>query len=77
MKLKTSLPLVLLTALFLSGPNSVHANPKTLDIYFIDVEGGAATLIVTPILAFRVIAMLVESRTPRLELQGSNRSITA
>jgi len=47
MKLKTSLPLVLL-ALFLPGPNPVHASPKTLDIYFIDVEGGAATLIVTP-----------------------------
>jgi beta-lactamase superfamily II metal-dependent hydrolase len=27
---------------------SVVAAPKTLDIYFIDVEGGAATLIVTP-----------------------------
>lgn len=26
----------------------VHAAPKSLDIYFIDVEGGAATLIVTP-----------------------------
>ncbi len=47
MKLKTSLPLVLL-ALFLPGPNQVRAAPKTLDIYFIDVEGGAATLIVTP-----------------------------
>src|SRR6184192_767141 len=47
MKLKTSLPLVLL-ALLLPGPNPVHATPKTLDIYFIDVEGGAATLIVTP-----------------------------
>src|SRR6266536_2751382 len=47
MRLKTSLPLVLL-ALFLPGPNPVHATPKTLDIYFIDVEGGAATLIVTP-----------------------------
>src|SRR5881409_337355 len=48
MKLKTCLPLVLLAALFLPGPNPVHATPKTLDIYFIDVEGGAATLIVTP-----------------------------
>ncbi len=48
MKSKTSLPFVLLTASFLLGPNSVHATPKTLDIYFIDVEGGAATLIVTP-----------------------------
>jgi beta-lactamase superfamily II metal-dependent hydrolase len=27
---------------------AVHAAPKTLDIYFIDVEGGASTLIVTP-----------------------------
>ena len=27
---------------------SSQAAPKTLDIYFIDVEGGAATLIVTP-----------------------------
>jgi hypothetical protein len=27
---------------------SVQAVPKTLDIYFIDVEGGASTLIVTP-----------------------------
>src|SRR5437763_2265427 len=48
MKLETSLPLVLLTALFLPDPKPVHAAPKTLDIYFIDVEGGAATLIVTP-----------------------------
>src|SRR5437763_15562771 len=47
MKLKTSLPLVFL-ALFLPGPKAVYATPKTLDIYFIDVEGGAATLIVTP-----------------------------
>src|ERR1043166_5390861 len=27
---------------------SISAAPRTLDIYFIDVEGGAATLIVTP-----------------------------
>ena len=27
---------------------SAHAAPRTLDIYFIDVEGGASTLIVTP-----------------------------
>ena len=48
MKLKTCLPLVLVAVFFLPGPNPVHATPKTLDIYFIDVEGGAATLIVTP-----------------------------
>src|SRR5436190_23890043 len=48
MKLKMSLPIVLVAVFFLPGPNPVHAAPKTLDIYFIDVEGGAATLIVTP-----------------------------
>src|SRR4029079_15071510 len=30
-------------------PVLTHAAPRTLDIYFIDVEGGAATLIVTPL----------------------------
>ena len=48
MKLKTYLLFALLTTLFLPGPNPARAAPKTLDIYFIDVEGGAATLIVTP-----------------------------
>src|SRR5881397_2206318 len=48
MKLKTFLPLALFIVLLLPGPNPVNANPKTLDIYFIDVEGGAATLIVAP-----------------------------
>lgn len=32
----------------LSANTILHAAPKGLDIYFIDVEGGAATLIVTP-----------------------------
>jgi competence protein ComEC len=32
----------------LSSQAILHAAPKGLDIYFIDVEGGAATLIVTP-----------------------------
>ncbi len=38
---------VLLAVLFLAFKAN-QAAPKTLDIYFIDVEGGAATLIVTP-----------------------------
>jgi competence protein ComEC len=46
MKLERCVPAVLLLALFLSAPS--RAASKTLDIYFIDVEGGAATLIVTP-----------------------------
>src|SRR5947199_8106140 len=38
----------LFAVLFLFCPGTARPAPKTLDIYFIDVEGGAATLIVTP-----------------------------
>ena len=48
MKRKRRVPMVLLALLFLLCQTSARAVPKTLDIYFIDVEGGAATLIVTP-----------------------------
>src|SRR4030081_1999269 len=48
MKLNRYLPLALLTAMVLSQPVHSYAAPRTLDIYFIDVEGGAATLVVTP-----------------------------
>src|SRR5215813_122738 len=40
--------LLILLTLLLPGFDS-QAAPRTLDIYFIDVEGGAATLIVTPL----------------------------
>src|SRR6476619_6098525 len=40
--------LFVLVILFLISSQS-NAAQKTLDIYFIDVEGGAATLIVTPV----------------------------
>src|SRR5499426_68531 len=36
----------LLTALVLAG--TLHAQTRTLDIYWIDVEGGAATLVISP-----------------------------
>ena len=39
---------VILSAILFTVSNTASAAPKTLDIYFIDVEGGAATLIVTP-----------------------------
>lgn len=39
----------LLVFVFLLNGLALQAAPKTLDIYFIDVEGGAATLIVTPL----------------------------
>ena len=41
--------LTLLAVLFLASGEELRAAPRTLDIYFIDVEGGAATLIVTPL----------------------------
>ncbi|MDX6405229.1 MAG: competence protein ComEC [Blastocatellia bacterium] len=48
MKLNRLLPLVLLSTVLLSHPVRSQTASRTLDIYFIDVEGGAATLIVTP-----------------------------
>jgi competence protein ComEC len=41
--------LVVLAAILLLPTLATKAATKTLDIYFIDVEGGAATLIVTPL----------------------------
>ncbi|MBL0171215.1 MAG: MBL fold metallo-hydrolase [Gemmatimonadaceae bacterium] len=38
----------LLASLFAAVPPAANAASRTLDIYFIDVEGGQATLIVTP-----------------------------
>jgi competence protein ComEC len=48
MNLKRHLPLALSMALFLFQSARGQTASRTLDIYFIDVEGGAATLIVTP-----------------------------
>ena len=39
---------ILTLSLLLFFSICAHAAPRTLDIYFIDVEGGASTLIVTP-----------------------------
>src|SRR5258708_37270799 len=48
MNWKRCLPAALFVALTLFCSTAVRAAPRTLDIYFIGVEGGAATLIVTP-----------------------------
>src|SRR5438034_8043972 len=48
MKRTPRLLISLFAALFLFCPALGRAASRTLDIYFIDVEGGAATLIVTP-----------------------------
>ncbi len=47
MKLKSFLSVIVVCILFACASN-LSAAPKTLDIYFIDTEGGAATLIITP-----------------------------
>jgi competence protein ComEC len=47
MKRNRRLPLIFLAGLFLLPAGVMQGAPKTLDIYFIDVEGGAATLVVT------------------------------
>ena len=48
MKIIRSFALALLMAFLLFQPVRSQTASRTLDIYFIDVEGGAATLIVTP-----------------------------
>jgi beta-lactamase superfamily II metal-dependent hydrolase len=40
--------LLLVAALVVAGATGFSAQSRTLDIYWIDVEGGAATLVVTP-----------------------------
>ena len=40
--------LLFIVALLASAPRPASAQRRTLDIYFIDVEGGQATLVVTP-----------------------------
>jgi competence protein ComEC len=47
-KRNTYVSAVILAVVLVFLPLTIKAAPKTLDIYFIDVEGGAATLIVTP-----------------------------
>jgi beta-lactamase superfamily II metal-dependent hydrolase len=42
------LPIALLAALLIIQPARSQTAPRTLDIYFIDVEGGTSTLIVSP-----------------------------
>ena len=39
---------ILLLGLLLGARGTLHAQSRNLDIYWIDVEGGAATLIVSP-----------------------------
>lgn len=60
MKRNPGLGVVVLVVLLIFTPLTAEAATKTLDIYFIDVEGGAATLIVTPLGE----SMLIDSGFP-------------
>ena len=61
---------VLGTVALVTGPNALHAQaPATLDIYWIDVEGGAATLVVTPERA----SVLMDTGWPRADARDAGR----
>ena len=53
----------------LAAPSIRAADPRPLDIFFVDVEGGAATLIVTP----RGESVLVDSGWPREDGRDAKR----
>jgi len=55
--------------LVLALAGAAPAAPKNLDIYYIDVEGGAATLIVTP----RGQSLLVDAGYPRQDERDAKR----
>ena len=66
--------MALVAAALLTVPVGVHTQaPATLDIYWIDVEGGAATLIVTPERA----AVLMDTGWPRADARDAGRIQTA
>ena len=60
----------LVTLALLIGSATVHTQtPSTLDIYWIDVEGGAATLVVTP----QREAVLMDAGWPRADGRDADR----
>ena len=59
----------LLTTFFLSPPLNAAAKEKALKIYFVDVEGGQATLVVAP----SGESMLVDSGWPGFNDRDANR----
>ncbi|MGH9428365.1 MAG: hypothetical protein ACRD2L_18930, partial [Terriglobia bacterium] len=68
---KTEIAVRIVAVFFLAFVFSfqAHAAPKGLDIYFIDVEGGAATLIVTP----QGESLLIDSGWKRDDLRDAKR----
>jgi competence protein ComEC len=64
---------LLLTPFFLSPPSNAAAKEKALKIYFVDVEGGQATLVVAP----SGESMLVDSGWPGFNDRDANRIVDA
>ena len=65
---------VLVAMALLTGPSATRAQtPATLDIYWIDVEGGAATLVVTP----QRDAVLMDTGWPRADARDAERILAA
>ena len=73
MKRNNNRRLVMLSILLLVCGRELRAAAKTLDIYFIDVEGGAATLIVTPLGE----SLLVDSGFPGSVMRPGSRTSRA
>ena len=56
-----------------SSPSAAAASPKSLQIYFIDVEGGQATLVVTP----SGQSLLIDTGWPGYEGRDADRIVAA
>ncbi len=67
------LPRILLAALLALAPATAQAQTGTLDIYWIDVEGGAATLVVTP----ERESILMDTGWPRADHRDTERILAA
>jgi competence protein ComEC len=65
--------LILCTTLVLAAPSAQQSPDKTLDVYFIDVEGGHATLYVSP----SGESMLVDAGYPGFEGRDAGRIAAA
>src|SRR5262249_59428365 len=62
-----------ITVLLLLAPVTRAGTPKPLEIYFVDVEGGQATLIVDP----RGQALLVDTGWPGFDGRDAGRIVSA
>jgi competence protein ComEC len=69
----TAVLILCLCVLCASSPCAAAASPKSLQIYFIDVEGGQATLVVTP----SGQSLLIDTGWPGYEGRDADRILAA